>query len=336
MGANAVSPVLIIGGSGIVGAKAAAALRRLHPDLPLAIGGRDVAKADAVARQVGAAVALPVDLGRVDLGLPADPQFSAVVVFVKDDTLNSLRYAQAHGLPHLGVSSGVFEVGPEMGLFIHRPARAPVLMASNWLAGAATFPALLLAKEFRTVDAIEIAAVLDEEDMGGPAAFADFERLTTAAPSALILENGRWLWAKGDQAVRRVIDVDGVEIEARAYSPLDVLSLASATDARSVRFDLIYGQSASRRRGERFSTEIVIEIEGEAPSGNRARRRWDLVHPDGQAPVTALCVALAIERLLGLAGGPPARAGLYLPEVLIDPAYVVRRLEEFGMVIRRE
>eukprot|EP01035_Chromulina_nebulosa_P012254 gene12254-16342_t len=40
------APVLIIGGSGIVGAQAARALRRLHPALPIAIGGRDMAKAN--------------------------------------------------------------------------------------------------------------------------------------------------------------------------------------------------------------------------------------------------------------------------------------------------
>lgn len=331
MSISNLDPVLIIGGSGIVGSTAATTLRRLQPDLPLVIGGRDLAKADGVARKVGRATAVPVDLLRPDLALPEDARFSAVVVFVKDETLNSLRYAQRHGLPHLSVSSGVFEVGPEMALFIHAPARAPVLMASNWLAGAATFPALLLAKELRTVETIEIAAVLDEEDMGGPAAFADFERLTTAAPHALILKGGRWLWAKGDEAVRRVVDVDGVEIEARAYSPLDVLSLASATDAHSVRFDLVYGQSASRRRGERFSTEIVIEIEGRRPDGSHGRRRWDLVHPDGQAPVTALGVAVAVERLLGLAGGAPVGPGLYLPEVLIEPGYFLRRLQEAGM-----
>jgi hypothetical protein len=41
-------------------------------------------------------------------------------------------------------------------------------------------------------------------------------------------------------------------------------------------------------------------------------------------------VALGVERLLGLAGGEPAAPGLYLAEVLIDPAYFVRRMQEFG------
>lgn len=46
--------------------------------------------------------------------------------------------------------------------------------------------------------------------------------------------------------------------------------------------------------------------------------------------MTALGVALGVERLLGLNGGTPAAPGLYLPEVLIEPAYYVRRMEEFG------
>lgn len=51
-------PVLIIGGSGIVGAKAAQTLRQLHPDLPIAIGGRDTNRAQNIAEVVGNAFAV--------------------------------------------------------------------------------------------------------------------------------------------------------------------------------------------------------------------------------------------------------------------------------------
>lgn len=335
MDASTMAPVLLIGGSGVVGAEAARTLRRLHPGLPITIGARDLPKAGAIAEQIGLATTVQVDLGRGDLGLPTGTRYGAVAVFFKDHGLSSLRYAQAHGLPYLSISSGVFEIGPEVALFIKSPTRAPVLMASNWLAGAATLPALHFAKAFRAIEAIEIAAVLDEEDMGGPAAYADFERLTTVAPHALILQDRQWRWATGEDASRRLLAVDGAELTARAFSALDVLSLAGATDAQSVRFDLVYGQSASRRRGEPFSTEIVIEIEGERNDGTSGRVRHELVHPAGQAPVTALCVAVAIERLLGLADGNPVSPGLYLPETLIDPAYLVQRLEEIGTRIRR-
>jgi saccharopine dehydrogenase-like NADP-dependent oxidoreductase len=56
--------VLIVGGSGVVGSTAARTLRRLHADLPITIGGRDLARARAVAEEIGDADAVVVDLAR--------------------------------------------------------------------------------------------------------------------------------------------------------------------------------------------------------------------------------------------------------------------------------
>ncbi|BCH31534.1 hypothetical protein MesoLjLc_34640 [Mesorhizobium sp. L-8-10] len=333
MTTNRHKPVLIIGGSGIVGSTAARTLRQLYPELPITIGGRDLAKAEAVAKEIGNARGAAIDLDRIDLGLPAGDSFGAVVPFLKDETLNSLKYAQATGAGYLSISSGVFELGPETAFYIHKPTAVPVVMASSWLAGVATFPTLRFAKEFSRIDRIEITAVLDEQDMGGPAAAADFERLTRTAPRALIVKDGKFVWAADEDASRTVVTVDGVETRAIGYSPFDVLSLAAATDAKSIRFDLIYGESANRRRGEHFSTETIIEITGENKDGRTGLSRYELVHPRGQAPVTAVGVTLGIERLLGLDGKAPAAPGLYLPEVLIDPDHAVRRFQEFGLLI---
>ncbi|MGO4728212.1 MULTISPECIES: hypothetical protein [unclassified Inquilinus] len=331
-------PVLIIGGSGIVGAQAAQALRRLQPELPITIGGRDLAKAEAVARAVGGADAAAIDLARPDLGQPdlgqPDRAFSAVVAFVKDAGLNSLRFAQARGVPHVSTSSGVFEIGPEVAQALHRPT-APVLLASHWLAGAALLPALHFAKTFRTVETIAIGALLDEEDMGGPAAYADYDRIVQATSRVQILQDGQWVWIPGDPAPGRYRSVDGTAMAAQPYSPMDVVSLAAATAARSVRLDLVLGQSASRRRGEPFSTEITIDLAGTLPDGSAGRTRHEIVHPAGQAPLTALGIAMAVERMLGLAGGAPPAPGLHLPELLIDPAAMVRRMAEFGARIRQ-
>jgi len=323
-------PVLLVGGSGIVGSHAARALRKLHPNLPLAIGGRDLTKAAAVATQVGNAVATRIDLDRADLGLPDAAAFSAIAMFVKDETLNSMRYAQWHGVPYISISSGSFEIGPEVAQYIHAPTSAPILLASHWLAGAAVFPVLALAASYDSIDSIRIGVLLDEQDTGGPAAHADYNRITSAAPAALTLENGRFHWAGGEEAKAVYTSVDGVRLEAQAYSPFDIMALAAATNATSVRLDLAYSESASRRRGDPLSTEIVIDLEGMPKTGERGRTHHEIVHPEGQAPLTALGVALAVERMLGLAGGEPPPAGLYLPEVLIDPAYYVRRMQEFG------
>ncbi|MEI2299385.1 hypothetical protein [Ensifer sp. MJa1] len=196
-------PVLIIGGSGVVGSQAARIIRRLHPELPIAIGGRDLGKAEAVAREVGGAIGVSVDLGRADLGL-------------------------------------------------------------------------------------------------------------------------------GDDSKARYRSVDGVELDAVAYSPFDVMALSARTNAGNIRLDLAYSESASRRRGEPFSTEILIDIAGRGKDGQPLSQRHEIVHPEGQAQLTALGIALAVERMLGLAGGKAPAPGLYLPEVLIEPAYYVERMKEFG------
>jgi hypothetical protein len=47
------------------------------------------------------------------------------------------------------------------------------------------------------------------------------------------------------------------------------------------------------------------------------------------APLTALGVALGLERLLGLDSGAPAAAGRYLPEVLLTPAAMIEQLHAF-------
>src|SRR5687768_683043 len=96
-------PVLIVGGSGIVGSQAAQTLRRLHPELPIAIGGRDLERAKKTTRAVGNAEAIQVDVGQPNLGL-TDERFSAVVMFAKDDTLNGLKFAQAKHIPYIGIS----------------------------------------------------------------------------------------------------------------------------------------------------------------------------------------------------------------------------------------
>lgn len=325
-------PVLIIGGSGVVGSRAAATLRRLHPDLPIAIAGRDLAKAKAVAGRLGGQ-AVAADLARRDLGLPEAARFSAVVVFVKDDWSHGLAYAQRQGVPHLSVSSGAFEIGIEAAGFIHAPQAAPVVLASQWLAGAALFPTLEHAKAFRSIESIHVGVLLDEQDMGGQAAWADYERITKAGAATLTLKDGRFAWIAGEEAASSYRSVDGVELPSQAYGPLDVLSLATATGAKNIRFDLAFAVSASRRRGEPFSTESVIAIEGVLRSGERAARRYEVVHPQGQAPLTALGVALATERALGLSGGAALKPGLYFPDSIIEPAYYVGRMKEFGAVL---
>lgn len=322
--------VLIIGGSGFVGAQTAQALRQLYPDLPITIGGRDLKKAEAVATTLGAADAAVIDLDRRDLGLDAERQFSAIAMFVKDHTLNSMRYAQDKFIPYVGVSTGVYEMGPEVALFAHRPNASAILMNSTWLAGAALLPALHFIKAFDRVESITLSAVLDPRDMGGPAASADFDRLLMAAPQTSYLKDGKWTWTTEADKKRVVRMTNGVELPATPYSPFDLLSLSAATAARNLRFDFALGQPDETSPD--IVAEIIIDIDGEK-NGKPHQARHVLSHPEGQAPVTAAGVAVAVERLAGLDGKAPPAPGLYFPELLIVPEHMIARLMQFGMRI---
>ncbi|WP_280254996.1 saccharopine dehydrogenase [Nocardia wallacei] len=321
--------VLIMGGSGQAGGGAAALLRQWHRRLPLTIAGRNAERAARVAADLGNATAVTLDLRRSDLGLPAEPAYSAVIAAVWDAQLHGLRYAQRNAVPYLGISSGLVDIGPEVVAGAQRPGAAPILLASHYLAGLVVLATLHFAREFDRVDAIRIGAVLDETDAGGPAAIADLERLLAATSAGLIRRDGVFTWLPEEQAGAEVRRIDGTSLPGRTIPILDVPSLALATGAPEVRFDFAVGESASRRRGGPPSLETRIELAGVGPAGTSLTRSRYLFHPAGQRPLTALGVALGAERLLGLRGDPVA-AGLHTPEGLVDPAHAVERMIEVG------
>jgi hypothetical protein len=324
--------VLILGGSGQAGAGAAALLRRRHPELPLTLAARDLGRARRVADELGGATAVSVDLARADLGLPAGARHAAVVAALWDDRLNGLRYAQRHRVPYLGVSSGLVDIAPEVTAAAQRADAAPVLMASHVCAGTIVLAALDAAREFERVDSVRIAALMDDTDIGGPAAVADLDRLSAATSAGLIRRDGVFAWVGGPDARAEVTGTDGTVLAGQSVAVLDVPSLALATGAPDVRFDLAVGESPGRRRGGPASLEVRIALAGTGPGGAPRGTVRRLVHPAGQRPLTALGIALGAERLLGLRGGavPP---GLHTPEALIDPAHAVREMRELGATV---
>lgn len=322
-------PILLVGGSGVVGRQAARYLRATHPDVPLLIGGRDLAKGQRVAAEIGGAEAVVLDLAAADLGLGERP-VSAVAVFPKDDRVAGLRFALARGVPHLAISGGVTEIGPEVAAFMHRPHAAAVVLAAEWLVGATTVPTLEFAKAFGRVDAITIGALLDEQDTGGPATTSDLERLAQTMPAALTLRDGVYVWRAGDDAKATFRAADGTPVEATAFAAYDVVGLSAATGAANVQFNLAVGVTSTRRAGGPMSTEIVVELDGVDHAGRPRRTRHAVVHPEGQVPLTGLGVAMVLERLLGLDGQPATPPGLYFPYQLLEPTAYLARLQAVG------
>lgn len=322
-------PVLLLGGSGSIGQQTARALRATYPDVPLLIGGRDLAKAQRAAAAMGNAQAIVPDMNAPELGL-ADHPVSAVVVLYKDRSLAGLRFAQARGVPHLSISSGIFEIAPEVANFMQAPDASAVVLGYEWLVGATTVPALHLAQSFAQVDEIRMGALVDEQDTGGPAVAEDFEYLNRLMPAALSRREGNWLWREGEDAKAVFSALDGSKINAAGFSSIDVAGLAAATGARSVQFDLGQGVSSSRRKGGPLSTEIILDISGRDHNGQALRTRHAVVHPGGAAPLTAMGIALLLERLIGLDGKPPVAPGLYFPYQILDASHYLARLTQEG------
>jgi len=323
------APLLLIGGSGVVGQFTARAIRAEHPDVPLLIGGRNLAKAQEVAASIPHAGGVAVDLAADDLGL-GDREVGGVVVLVKDDSLASVRFAQARGVPHVSISSGAAEIGPDVAAWIHRPDASAVVLGADWLVGAATIPTLKLAERFSRVASIKVGALLDEQESAGPATEHDFKRLGEIMPAALTRRDGAFFWRAGENAQAQFHAVDGTLVQATAFSPFDIMGLANATGAPDIAFNLATAVTSSRRRGEAMSTEIIIEMSGEGHDGQPLRLRQAVVHPQGQRPLTAAGVTLLTERVTGLDGRPAPAPGLYFPYQLIDFDTWYARIQKTG------
>lgn len=324
-----IDPVLLVGGSGSVGKWAARYLREAHPELPLLIGGRDLERAHAAAASIGMAEPVAIDLSADDLGI-GGRAVSAVAVLFTDPRRATLRFAQARQVPHLSISPGLFELGPEVAAYAHRPNASAVVLGTEWLVGATTMSTLSLAKAFGEVRHISIGALLDEEDATGPAGNDDLERQGAAMPAALVRRDGALIWRTGDDLKTSFKAVDGTEMESTAFSVNDMLALTTVTDVPDIDFHLAIGTSSTRRRGEPFSTEIIIDMTGKDKDGRPLRTRHAVIHPEGQMPLTGLGVAMLIERLLGLDGRPAIGPGLYFPYQLLDPDSYLDRFRKIG------
>ncbi len=75
-----------------------------------------------------------------------------------------------------------------------------------------------------------------------------------------------------------------------------------------------------------------VQIEGEA-DGRTKRSRSMLEFKHGTASLTGLSVVLALASILGLNDRSPARPGLYLPELLLDPKWFLDELRSAGATI---
>jgi len=328
-------PVLLLGGTGVMGAATAGLLRAAHPDLPLLIAARDLDRAGGLASTLGNARAVRADIDLLDLGLPASVRFSAMAVLVRDLGYNSVRLAQARGVPVVLISEAAFELAPIAALYARRPAASAILMMGHSHGGLPMLLAASRLPEYRSVRAIRVGVIFDPDDPLPPGAQVDMDRIAGAGPPPLALRQGRWSWLRGPEATDHVLTSSlGVRLPAEAYGLPDILSLARWAPGADI---TLLGAEGATGRGPdgRPAHEVTIEIEGEDLSGRPSTRRWRLIDPEGNAMLGARGIALALKALAGVTKAPPV-PGLYFPEDLVKPRDAVSRLALWGLDLREE
>ncbi|KMK64631.1 hypothetical protein [Puniceibacterium sp. IMCC21224] len=322
------SGILMVGGYGAVGREAAKTIRQLYPNMKLIIAGRDVTRATALAEELGVAQGVGCDLTTPGLGLAPGLIYRAVVVFAKDEYLHALDNAIANGAAYVAISDYAVEIAPLTTRSGTDGRQIPILLFGHHLGGLVTMATLHHTRDFADVISVRVAAIFDEADLGGATAQADAARVGRATPHPLIRHEGRWLWAEGSNLTRRFAGSDGVVYEASALSLLDVASIAAATKARSVRFDVTVREPSPTARHE-----VVIEVEGRGRDSRTINRRITIESNGFHTMASGRVLAFALERVLGLDGRSATPAGLWFPENVLDAAHVVSLACEHGIAI---
>ncbi|MFR0357634.1 hypothetical protein [Streptomyces sediminimaris] len=320
--------VLVAGGYGLVGAWIVRHLRAAGHDLDLVIGGRRPDKATALAKEYDADV-VRLDSDDAAAGLAAAGPVDLVIAALQDPDDKMLRASLRAGAAHIGIVRKADNLS-RTAMAAADLARRPTLIMGHWQAGATTFAALAAAREFAHVDRIALAALFDTADPIGAMTGSDSGAFFTRA---LTLRGGHWAEIEQSENIRAVDRGGPPAFAAQPMGVLDVPALATATDAADIRFDIGTGDSLGTLAGSTPSHEIYIDLWGRDHNGASAGRRTLVSDPRGQAHLTALGVLIGAERVLGLDGAAPPRAGVVFPEAVIDPAHALDRLRTFGVAI---
>ncbi|MCI3273417.1 hypothetical protein [Streptomyces cylindrosporus] len=320
--------VLVAGGYGLVGGWIVRHLRAASHDIDLVIGGRRPDNATALAKECDADV-VQLDSDDAATGLAAAGPVDLVIAALQDPDDKVLRASLRAGAAYIGIVRKADTVG-RTAMAAAGLARRPALIMGHWQAGVTTFAALVAARPFAHVDQIALAALFDTADPIGPMTSSDSSAFFTRA---LTRRGGHWAEIEQSENVRTVDRGGPPAFAAQPMGVLDVPALVTATDAADIRFDIGMGDSLGTLAGSAPSHDIYIDLRGSDHDGTSMARRTVVSDPRGQAHLTALGVLIGAERVLGLDGAAPPRAGVVFPEAVIDPAHALDRLRMFGVAI---
>ncbi|MET1079968.1 MAG: hypothetical protein ABWY06_18295 [Pseudomonas sp.] len=349
-------PLLIAGATGMVGHQLVRLLRQAHPDLPLLLASRTLAKAEQLALEVGHAQAVRMDVAQ-DRPL-AGIRPRAVVALVNDPGDRLLRDALQAGSAYLDITRWTALLPSALEL-VRVAAPRPVLLASGWMAGLVSTLALLATQSLSQVERIDLSVLYGLNDRSGPDSVEYMARLTTPFE---VREDGQSLRCKPYSDPRSVRFPGGRQARAYRFDSPDTLILPAATGARSVSARIAFDDrlsmpllialsrsglwdlfSAPRFRrlrhailhnpGTGAAHEFVLQLQGLDRHGKPLSQSIEVQDPLGQTHLTAVGALLQVERLLGLDGAAPPVAGEHYPSSARTLPSLLQRLREQGVVV---
>lgn len=339
------APIVIVGGSGVVGRELGTLLEAHDPALPVCV----------TSRRPAANLPRGVRGERVDLTArtPLRLEARAVVALVNDPTERLLRACVSGGVPFVDVT----RYTPRMLAAIREVealgATAPVVLASGWMGGVVPVLARALQARLGELDGVRTSIVYDLADRAGPDSIEFMDRMDV--PFEVHVDGApRPTWPL---ACAGTVEVGGRRRAMLHFDTPEQLTMPRTLGARTVVTRIGFSSELATcslhlldragffraLRGERFRA-LRRGLLASSGSGGVARLRVDawaergasafeVVDPAGQAHLTAVGARLALGFALGLDGSPPAKAGVLFPEQIGDAERALDTLRARGVVV---
>ncbi len=320
--------VLILGGYGVFGGRLARLLRQDGVDVVVA--GRDKEKAEAFAREIGAA-ALPVDINR-DLAPMLTPAPHVVVDAVgpfqayDGDSYRVARFCVEHGIHYLDLSDDA-----DFTLGIGALNEAALAAGCFALSGVSSVPAIsaaavaALSKDFSEILVIETALVPGNRAPRGRSVVTSI--LNQTGKPLSVWSDGEWRPLRGWSDAKTISFGPGFERRAYVIGAPDLKLFPKAFGARTVIFRAglelslmhrslsLLGQLRARgllpkltaflnpilwlsERLEPFGSDrgaMAVNLTG-VLDGQTVERRWQVIANKGDGPFIPAVPARAILR----------------------------------------
>lgn len=346
--------LLIVGGYGLVGAKAAQLLRRRHPDLRLMLAGRRPQMARRLAVQIDASTArVDVRAARPLAGLAERP--SAILAAVSDPDDRLLLDAIRRGIPIADINRGGHADILDVAVHVARERpTAAVLLSGSWISGMTALTAAAVARQVTRPDRIDITVLVSSADRVGPDSWGFNKRW---AWPFHVTEDGRRRPVEPLTGVRRVRCADGGIRPAVRVGTLEQITLPITLDVPTVETRMALNsepvlwalvglkrsralRALERRSLQGFRSALLQrsgtgDLAGFSVRASRGKRSAgvDVIDVRGQSHLNAVGAANAAERVLGLTGSA-LPAGISFPEQSARRDVDLASLAEAGAIVR--